>query len=262
MKSLDAAKRTVSFRGQLWEEGVEEMRDIRRDGLDLDPMMSKFLFVGQPTWGGHCPDEGMFWEPGWHRLGTFRRGGAEILSPIRTIPGRPVVTKLSWHRDCAEWDGVAGHLADAAYRQHVCLLAHQHRQKVYEAKLMRPLGFHPGQVVYLDGSGLMNPAALRSAVGREVTAKSVPQGYILTAFTGGKGVWQEAKDIVTKVAFGTNGHSDRYSKEYPFVLVGIANPNHQSPASRPRLEAGIQRLIGGLGDLPIKYHLYTAPCGV
>jgi hypothetical protein len=264
MKAVRTAE--SSSHKALWEKGLGEYQAVREDGLVLEPWVAEALFSSQPGWGAHCPDDGLFWETGWHRLGTFRRGGTEFLRPTRPFRSGPrvlpVVTRFSWHRDCAEWAGVAGPLADAAYQQHLAAVASLHRQEVYEAKLQRPQGFHPGQVLYLDGSGLMNPAALRAAVGREAISAILPQGFVLTAFTGSKGVWQEAHDLVTKVAFGPHGHGMRYERKYPFVLVGIAHPDDESPASRSRLEAGLQRLVGRLGDLPVRHHLYTAPRGV
>jgi hypothetical protein len=170
------------------------------------------------------------------------------------------LTEVSFHPGCHYWKDRGG---NEAYQQFVEQRALAAGLKIVEAPLMGSEDFHDAHCLFIDGTGKLELAHYYQEVGRTVACQYVPQSFILTQAAIGDLAWDQAKTVVD-IAMSEHGHGlHRFSKKNPFAVVGIADPNPDHlTSSISHIVAGLERLAGSLGDLPVVYHPFTAPAGI
>lgn len=229
---------------------------VRDRGLAFPVLMAEEVFQRTTNWGGHCGDDGLFWTAaGVRSLGTF---GAYDRGFFRQISRSHQLNHASRHRLCRFHEAANPGQGDEAYSAHLINVMKQHQQSLCEAPLQRPDDHHPAEVLYLDGTGVFNPAAFRQKVGRELAPQYLPPGFVLTqAALGSDNTLTETQQVL-EIAHGDHG----YAGDEPFIVVGLAHPNRAHATSSPRhmeeLLAGCQGLARKRGH-ELLTQLFVAP---
>jgi hypothetical protein len=80
--------------------------------------------------------------------------------------------------------------------------------------LDRPVEFHSARVVYYDGTGGFNPAALK---------EKLPMGFVVSRrYMSPKQAFSELS-IALSISFGDHGFGSKFTSEFPLLIIPIAD---------------------------------------